>query len=123
MIRKKTVKHKYDLSFSAFFLNELPPLVSHVNIRVFFPLCFLSLPEATDETLLDRLNQQHRDNPLFVPSPKTKPTFTIQHFAGSVEYHIKVEYYSNTTNTHTFCGMNYYVSNKPPICHCPAKDC
>ncbi|XP_016897954.1 unconventional myosin-IXb isoform X3 [Cynoglossus semilaevis] len=48
-----------------------------------------NLPEATDETLLDRLNQQHRDNPLFVPSPKTKPTFTIQHFAGSVEYHIK----------------------------------
>ncbi|XP_039999529.1 unconventional myosin-IXb isoform X2 [Xiphias gladius] len=47
------------------------------------------LPEATDETLLDRLKQQHQDNPLFVPSPNTKLTFAIQHFAGSVKYHIK----------------------------------
>ncbi|XP_058504167.1 unconventional myosin-IXb isoform X3 [Solea solea] len=48
-----------------------------------------NLPQATDETLLDKFKQQHLDNPLFVPSPNTEPTFAIQHFAGSVEYHIK----------------------------------
>ncbi|XP_071346328.1 unconventional myosin-IXb isoform X1 [Trachinotus anak] len=48
-----------------------------------------NLPQGTDETLLDKLKQQHQDNPLFMASPNTKPTFAIQHFAGSVEYHIK----------------------------------
>ncbi|KAF0046747.1 hypothetical protein F2P81_000380 [Scophthalmus maximus] len=48
-----------------------------------------NLPEATDETLLDQLKLQHQDNPLFVPSPHTKPSFAIRHFAGSVEYHIE----------------------------------
>ncbi|KAF1383643.1 hypothetical protein PFLUV_G00133990 [Perca fluviatilis] len=48
-----------------------------------------NLPKATDETLLDKLNQQHRDNPFFVPSLNTEPTFVIQHFAGRVKYHIK----------------------------------
>ncbi|XP_018533370.1 unconventional myosin-IXb isoform X2 [Lates calcarifer] len=47
------------------------------------------LPETTDETLLDKLKQQHQDNPLFVPSSNAEPTFAIRHFAGSVEYHIK----------------------------------
>ncbi|XP_022613761.1 unconventional myosin-IXb-like isoform X3 [Seriola dumerili] len=48
-----------------------------------------NLPQGTDETLLDKLRQQHQDNPLFVASPSTNPIFAIQHFAGSVEYHIK----------------------------------
>ncbi|TDH05911.1 hypothetical protein EPR50_G00127270 [Perca flavescens] len=48
-----------------------------------------NLPKATDETLLDKLKQQHRDNPFFVPSLNTEPTFVIQHFAGRVKYHIK----------------------------------
>uniref|UniRef100_A0A3B4XCH9 Myosin IXb n=1 Tax=Seriola lalandi dorsalis TaxID=1841481 RepID=A0A3B4XCH9_SERLL len=48
-----------------------------------------NLPQGTDETLLDKLTQQHQDNPLFVASPSTNPIFAIQHFAGSVEYHIK----------------------------------
>uniref|UniRef100_A0A672IFP1 Unconventional myosin-IXb-like n=1 Tax=Salarias fasciatus TaxID=181472 RepID=A0A672IFP1_SALFA len=48
-----------------------------------------NLPQGADETLLDRLKQQHRDNPFFVSSPKTEPTFVIKHFAGGVKYHIK----------------------------------
>ncbi|XP_059200954.1 unconventional myosin-IXb isoform X2 [Centropristis striata] len=48
-----------------------------------------NLPEATDETLLDKLNQQHQDNPSFVPSSNAEPTFVIQHFAGRVTYHIQ----------------------------------
>ncbi|XP_062259961.1 unconventional myosin-IXb isoform X1 [Platichthys flesus] len=47
------------------------------------------LPEATDETLMHQLKQQHHNNSLFVPSPNRKLTFAIQHFAGTVEYHIK----------------------------------
>ncbi|XP_074507892.1 unconventional myosin-IXb isoform X2 [Sebastes fasciatus] len=46
-------------------------------------------PQATDEILLYKLNQQHEDNPFFVPSSNTEPTFVIQHFAGRVKYHIK----------------------------------
>lgn len=55
-------------------------------------LCIFSLPQATDETLLDKLKQHHADDPLLILSPNRK-TFTIQHFAGRVIYDIKVEYY------------------------------
>ncbi|XP_061587393.1 unconventional myosin-IXb-like [Cololabis saira] len=48
-----------------------------------------NLPQTTDKTLLDKLKQQHQDNPFFVASPNTEPTFVIQHFAGRVKYHIK----------------------------------
>ncbi|XP_034065600.1 unconventional myosin-IXb isoform X1 [Gymnodraco acuticeps] len=48
-----------------------------------------SLPEGTDETLLDKLQQQHQDNPFFEPASNTKSTFVIQHFAGRVTYQIK----------------------------------
>uniref|UniRef100_A0A3Q1GTE7 Myosin IXb n=1 Tax=Acanthochromis polyacanthus TaxID=80966 RepID=A0A3Q1GTE7_9TELE len=48
-----------------------------------------SLPQATDENLMDKLKQQFQDNPLFVPSQNTEPTFVIQHFAGRVKYHVK----------------------------------
>ncbi|XP_044076946.1 unconventional myosin-IXb isoform X2 [Siniperca chuatsi] len=48
-----------------------------------------SLPQATDETLLGKLKQQHQDNPFFVPSSNTEQTFVIQHFPGRVKYHIK----------------------------------
>ncbi|XP_031720850.1 unconventional myosin-IXb isoform X2 [Anarrhichthys ocellatus] len=47
------------------------------------------VPQATDETLLDKLKQQHRDNPLFVLSSHGEPTFVIRHFAGRIKYHIK----------------------------------
>ncbi|TNN58068.1 Unconventional myosin-IXb [Liparis tanakae] len=48
-----------------------------------------NVPEATDETLLDKLKQQHGDNHLVVPSSHAESTFVIQHFSGRVEYHIK----------------------------------
>ncbi|KAM8850087.1 unconventional myosin-IXb isoform 3-T3 [Spinachia spinachia] len=48
-----------------------------------------TLPQATDETLLDKLKKQHGGNPLVVPSSHQEPTFIIQHFAGRVKYHIK----------------------------------
>ncbi|XP_034558738.1 unconventional myosin-IXb [Notolabrus celidotus] len=48
-----------------------------------------NLPQATDETLLNKLTQQHQDSPFFVPSSKTESTFVLHHFAGRVKYHIK----------------------------------
>lgn len=67
--------------------------ISHVDIDILsFSLCIFSLPQATDETLMDKLKQQHLDNPFFVPSSDTEPAFVIQHFAGRVTYHIKVGY-------------------------------
>ncbi|XP_074545706.1 unconventional myosin-IXb [Halichoeres trimaculatus] len=45
------------------------------------------LPQATDETLLNKFTQQHQDGPFFVPSSES--TFVIQHFGGSIKYNIK----------------------------------
>ncbi|XP_027875163.1 unconventional myosin-IXb isoform X2 [Xiphophorus couchianus] len=47
---------------------------------------FLRLP---DETLLDKFKQHHQSNPRFGVSPYVQETFTIEHFAGKVKYHIK----------------------------------
>lgn len=58
-----------------------------------FVVRLFSLPQATDESLLNKLKQHHQDDPLLVLSPNRKLTFTIQHFAGRVNYDIKVEYY------------------------------
>uniref|UniRef100_A0A7N8XJK6 Myosin IXb n=1 Tax=Mastacembelus armatus TaxID=205130 RepID=A0A7N8XJK6_9TELE len=48
-----------------------------------------NLPQATDETLLEKLKQQHQNNPFFELSQTIRLAFTIQHFAGKVNYHIK----------------------------------
>ncbi|KAK6303021.1 hypothetical protein J4Q44_G00273760 [Coregonus suidteri] len=48
-----------------------------------------NLPQATDDTLLDKFKQQHQDNPYFVPTTVKLPAFVIQHFAGTVKYQIK----------------------------------
>lgn len=57
------------------------------------PLWIHSLPQATDETMLDKLKQNHQDNPFISLSSYRRPSFAIQHFAGRVTYDIKVEYY------------------------------
>ena len=59
-----------------------------------FSLCIFSLLQAADETLLDKLKETHQDNPFIALSSDSEPTFVIQHFAGGVKYHIKVEYIS-----------------------------
>ncbi|KAK7945215.1 hypothetical protein WMY93_000943 [Mugilogobius chulae] len=46
-----------------------------------------SLPDATDESLFEKLKQQHLNNPVFKTTSNS--TFTIQHFAGIVTYNIK----------------------------------
>uniref|UniRef100_A0A8C7KXC9 Myosin IXb n=1 Tax=Oncorhynchus kisutch TaxID=8019 RepID=A0A8C7KXC9_ONCKI len=48
-----------------------------------------NLPQATDDTLLNKFKQQHQDNPYFVPTTVMLPAFVIQHFAGKVKYQIK----------------------------------
>nr|XP_029479171.1 unconventional myosin-IXb-like isoform X3 [Oncorhynchus nerka] len=47
-----------------------------------------NLPQATDDTLLNKFKQQHQDNPYFVPTTVMLPAFVIQHFAGKVKYQI-----------------------------------
>uniref|UniRef100_A0A8C6UX19 Myosin IXb n=1 Tax=Neogobius melanostomus TaxID=47308 RepID=A0A8C6UX19_9GOBI len=46
-----------------------------------------SFPDASAEGLLEKMKQQHRDNPFFVSDSES--TFSVRHFAGSVTYHIK----------------------------------
>ncbi|XP_062521055.1 unconventional myosin-IXa-like isoform X2 [Corticium candelabrum] len=49
------------------------------------------LASSTDETLLQKFDLQHKDHPCFaVPQlKKNDPMFMINHYAGSVDYHIK----------------------------------
>lgn len=58
----------------------------------------LRLPQAADETMLDKLKQLLQDNPFFITSSKADLTFVIQHFAGAVKYHIEVECNSQEAN-------------------------
>ncbi|KAM9844841.1 unconventional myosin-IXb isoform 2-T3 [Aulostomus maculatus] len=58
-----------------------------------------SIPQATDETLLDKLKQQQTDNPIFEATTDTNPSFAIQHFAGKVTYSIKDFLKKNTEHT------------------------
>ncbi|XP_043990596.1 unconventional myosin-IXb [Gambusia affinis] len=46
-------------------------------------------PWASDETLLDKFKQHQLSNPHFGYSPYMQGTFTIEHYAGKVKYHIK----------------------------------
>ncbi|XP_061549629.1 unconventional myosin-IXb isoform X2 [Phycodurus eques] len=48
-----------------------------------------TLPQATDEALLDKLVLQFKDNSLLAASVDRESSFAIQHFAGSVTYCIK----------------------------------
>ena len=52
------------------------------------------LASSTDETLLQKFDLQHKDHPCFaVPQlKKNDPMFMINHYAGSVDYHIKVRW-------------------------------
>ncbi|CAG5896503.1 unnamed protein product [Menidia menidia] len=65
-------------------------LMSNNSVGIFHLLNENSnLPEATDKTLLDKLNERHQNNTFFTASSSTETVFVIQHFAGGVEYHLK----------------------------------
>lgn len=85
-LKGRSVKILLDINWSVA-QKRLVPYVMYFS----FSLCFFSLTEATDKSLLVKIKKQHQDNPYFKPSPHTEPTFVIQHFAGRVKYHIKVE--------------------------------
>lgn len=75
-------------------------------LDVDLPLCISSLPKATDEILFDSLKRRHQNNSFFGASSDTGLTFAIQHFAGRVEYQIKVESISQTANIFFFYKIN-----------------
>lgn len=81
--------HCITVSAVCFHVCPFPP-----NMRLLtctcYSLCVSRLPQATDETLLDKLKQQHPGDSFFVPSPNAELKFVIQHYAGRVEYNIKV---------------------------------
>ncbi|CAB1417699.1 unnamed protein product [Pleuronectes platessa] len=79
------------------------------------------LPEATDETLMLQLKQQHHNNSLFVPSPDTKLTFAIRHFAGTVEYHIKDFRERNSEHMRPERPCSDGASSEPPSESCPCS--
>ena len=58
------------------------------------------LASATDYTLFDKFNKEHRDHlHYYEPQIKKKdPVFGIRHYAGSVEYHLLVFLISSGKN-------------------------
>nr|XP_057922694.1 unconventional myosin-IXb [Doryrhamphus excisus] len=48
-----------------------------------------TIPQSTDEAVLDKLKLRLKDNSLFATSIDSESLFVIQHFAGSIQYCIK----------------------------------
>lgn len=48
-----------------------------------------NLPQARDETLLDKFKQHHQNSSCFETSPNKEEAFTIKHYPGRVQYLIK----------------------------------
>ncbi|XP_053738996.1 unconventional myosin-IXb isoform X1 [Synchiropus splendidus] len=48
-----------------------------------------SLQQDTQETLMEKFQQQHHDSPFFVSASDQESSFVIHHFAGSVTYHLE----------------------------------
>lgn len=49
-----------------------------------------NFPAASDDTLLQKFNQQHKNSEYYEMPPHKASTFIIRHYAGSVKYSIKV---------------------------------
>lgn len=52
-------------------------------------ICF-SIQKATDESLLEKLNQFHKANEFYEVPHKKELAFIIAHYAGKVKYQVKV---------------------------------
>lgn len=52
-----------------------------------------SLTMGTDESLQDKFNKHHANNPCYEMPPTKEPVFSIVHYAGKVKYKIKVTVY------------------------------
>lgn len=53
-------------------------------------MSFVSVPQGTDTTMLNKLNFQHKLNTYYIPPKNNHETqFGIQHFAGVVYYETK----------------------------------
>ena len=57
------------------------------------------VPKGTDATLLDKLFEAHKDNPLLRKPLKPREAFTVQHFVGPV----------------TYLATNMLLKNKDPV--------
>lgn len=51
---------------------------------------FLSFPQATNQTLLDKFKRQHEGNSYIEFPAVMEPAFIIRHYAGKVKYGVKV---------------------------------
>ncbi|XP_015245227.1 PREDICTED: unconventional myosin-IXb-like isoform X1 [Cyprinodon variegatus] len=55
-----------------------------------------SLPHSQDEAMLEKFKRHHQNNSRFVVSPNKEATFTIEHYAGKVNYQVKDFQQKNT---------------------------
>ncbi|CAH2982204.1 unnamed protein product [Chilo suppressalis] len=57
-------------------------------------LCLLddqcNFPWATNETLLQKFNSVHEDNPFYEKPQRREPAFVVRHYAGRVKYQVTV---------------------------------
>ena len=62
--------------------------------QFFILLFFCSFPGATNDTLLEKFHQNHKNSDYYVMPMRRESTFTVKHYAGQVKYHIRVSFTS-----------------------------
>lgn len=50
-----------------------------------------SFPGATNETLLQKFNSCHKENPFYEKPQRKENAFIIRHYAGKVKYQVNIE--------------------------------
>ena len=65
---------------------------AHHHFFIF--LFFCSFPGATNDTLLEKFHQNHKNSDYYVMPMRRESTFTVKHYAGQVKYHIRVSFTS-----------------------------
>jgi myosin-9 len=67
--------------------NKYPDIFqlrAFLNVR--FDISFYSFPGATNETLLQKFNTVHKDNPFYEAPQRREAAFVVRHYAGAVKY-------------------------------------
>lgn len=68
--------------FSCFCKSEI--------VFVTFSVPLISFPGATNETLLQKFHNEHKESEFYKVPPQRDHGFIIKHYAGKVKYSVKV---------------------------------
>lgn len=64
---------------------------------------YFSFPWATNETLLQKFNSVHENNPFYEKPQRREPAFVVRHYAGTVKYQVMKHFY------YVLCLITYFL--------------